>query len=79
MCLPILGVLNEDEEERSEEEEDDEEKKKKGKGQSSASAVTPAGITKDTYSSSMHKFMRYYFVNHQLAARTQNHYLWNYL
>ena len=77
--LPILGVLDKDEEESSEEDEDDKEKEKKDQGQSSASAVSPAGITKETYSSSMHKFMRYYFVNHQFAARTQKHYLRNYL
>eukprot|EP00957_Ditylum_brightwellii_P165701 12614712-Ditylum_brightwellii.AAC.1 len=62
-----------------EEEEDDEKKKKKDKGQSPASAATPAGLTKDTYSSSMRKFMCYYFINHQYAARTQKHYLQNYL
>eukprot|EP00957_Ditylum_brightwellii_P133267 10162126-Ditylum_brightwellii.AAC.1 len=43
MGLPILGVLDGDEEESSgEEKEEDEEKKKKDKGQSSASAATPA-------------------------------------
>eukprot|EP00957_Ditylum_brightwellii_P058027 4400486-Ditylum_brightwellii.AAC.1 len=77
--LPTLGVLDEDEEESSGEDKDDEEKGKKGKGQSSASAVTPADITKDTYSSSIHKFMHYYLVNHQFAARAQKHCLWNYL
>eukprot|EP00957_Ditylum_brightwellii_P199164 15182196-Ditylum_brightwellii.AAC.1 len=77
--LSMLGVLDEDEEESSGEEEDDKEKGKKDKGQSSASAVTPAGITKDTYSSSMQKFIHYYFVNHQFAARIQKHYLQNYL
>eukprot|EP00957_Ditylum_brightwellii_P091245 6946912-Ditylum_brightwellii.AAC.2 len=79
MGLPILGVIDEDEEESSGEDKDDKEKGKNDKGQSSASAGTPAGITKETYSSSMRKFMHSYFVNHQFAARTQNHYLWNYL
>eukprot|EP00957_Ditylum_brightwellii_P165178 12576271-Ditylum_brightwellii.AAC.1 len=51
MGLSILRVLDEDEEESSGEDKDDEEKGKKDKGQSSASAVTPTGITKDTYSS----------------------------
>eukprot|EP00957_Ditylum_brightwellii_P158426 12058381-Ditylum_brightwellii.AAC.1 len=78
-ALPILGVLDKDEEESSEEDNDDKEKEKKDKGQSSASAVPPAGITKETYSSSMRKFMCYYIVNHQFAARTQKHYLQNYL
>eukprot|EP00957_Ditylum_brightwellii_P096988 7385860-Ditylum_brightwellii.AAC.1 len=59
--LPILGVLDEDEEKSSGEDKDGREKEKKDEGQSSASAVTPAGITKDTYSSSMRKFMLYYF------------------
>eukprot|EP00957_Ditylum_brightwellii_P180571 13755070-Ditylum_brightwellii.AAC.1 len=77
--LPILGVLDEDEEESSEEDKDGKEKEKKDKGQSSASVVAPADITKETYNSSMRKFMCYYFVNHQFAVRTQKHYLWNYL
>eukprot|EP00957_Ditylum_brightwellii_P006385 484658-Ditylum_brightwellii.AAC.1 len=50
-ALPILGVLDKDKEESSEDDEDDEEKEKKDKGQSSASAVPPADITKETYSS----------------------------
>eukprot|EP00957_Ditylum_brightwellii_P107810 8224355-Ditylum_brightwellii.AAC.1 len=76
MGLPILGVLDEDKEESSrKEEEDNEEKKKKEEGQSSESAATPTGLTKDTYNSSMCKFMHYHFVNHQYAARTQKHYL----
>ena len=79
MGLPILGVLDKDEEESSGKDKDDKEKEKKDNGLSSASAVAPAGITKETYRSSMCKFMCYYFVNHQFAARTQKHYLWNYL
>eukprot|EP00957_Ditylum_brightwellii_P128112 9771556-Ditylum_brightwellii.AAC.1 len=77
--LLILGGLDEDEEESSGEEKDYKEKEKKDKGQSSVSVVTPAGIAKETYSSIMRKFMHFYFVNHQFAARTQKHYLWNYL
>eukprot|EP00957_Ditylum_brightwellii_P096563 7354510-Ditylum_brightwellii.AAC.1 len=74
--LHVLGVLDEDEEESSgEEKENDKEKKKKDKGQSSASMATPARLTKDTCSLIMCKFMRYYFINHQYAARTQKHYL----
>eukprot|EP00957_Ditylum_brightwellii_P133972 10215511-Ditylum_brightwellii.AAC.1 len=52
---------------------------KKDERQNPTSSCTPAGITKDTYSSSMHKFMRFYFVNHQFDARNQKHYLWSYL
>eukprot|EP00957_Ditylum_brightwellii_P175345 13348366-Ditylum_brightwellii.AAC.1 len=74
--LLILVVLNEDEDESSrEKEEDGKAKKKKEEGQSSASAASPAGLTKDTYSSSMRKLMCYYFVNHQYAVMTQKHYL----
>eukprot|EP00957_Ditylum_brightwellii_P086629 6591355-Ditylum_brightwellii.AAC.1 len=51
--LSILGVLDKDEEESSGEDEDDKEKEKKDENQSSASVVAPAGITKDTYNSSM--------------------------
>eukprot|EP00957_Ditylum_brightwellii_P111909 8534121-Ditylum_brightwellii.AAC.2 len=76
MSVPILGVLDDEDEENSrEEEEDDKEKKKKKEGHSSASAATQVGLTKGTYRSSMHKFMRYYFINPQYAARTQKHYL----
>eukprot|EP00957_Ditylum_brightwellii_P026518 2006405-Ditylum_brightwellii.AAC.1 len=78
MGLPMLGVFDEDDKESSKADKDGEEKKKKDKGQSSTNVGTPAGIAKDTYSFSMHKFMHYYFVNHQFAARTQKHYLWNY-
>eukprot|EP00957_Ditylum_brightwellii_P137438 10478377-Ditylum_brightwellii.AAC.1 len=67
--------IDKDKEESGGEDKDDEEKEKKDKGPSSASAVTPAGITKETYSSSMRKFMQYYFVSHQFAARTQRYYL----
>ena len=77
-----VGVLDEDDEEsigKDEDDEDDEEKKEKDEGQSSTSMGTPAGITKDNCSYSMHKFMCYYFVNYQFAARTQNHYPWNYV
>eukprot|EP00957_Ditylum_brightwellii_P071327 5422032-Ditylum_brightwellii.AAC.1 len=49
--LPILGVLGEDEEESSGEDKDDKEKGKKDERQISASVVTLAGITKETYSS----------------------------
>eukprot|EP00957_Ditylum_brightwellii_P085520 6504890-Ditylum_brightwellii.AAC.1 len=49
--LPILGNLDKDEEESSKEGKDDKEKEKTDKGQSSASAVAPTGITKETYSS----------------------------
>eukprot|EP00957_Ditylum_brightwellii_P084945 6459468-Ditylum_brightwellii.AAC.1 len=77
--LPTLRVLDKDKDESSGEDKDDKEKEKKDRGQSSASAVAPAGITKETYSSSMCKFMRYCFVNHQFVARTQKHYIWNYL
>eukprot|EP00957_Ditylum_brightwellii_P128784 9823976-Ditylum_brightwellii.AAC.1 len=76
--LPIWGILDKNEEESSDEDKDGEEKKKNDEGQSSASAVPPAGITKETYSSSMRKFIHYYFVNHQFVARTQKHYLWIY-
>eukprot|EP00957_Ditylum_brightwellii_P131206 10007223-Ditylum_brightwellii.AAC.1 len=59
--LLILGVLDEYKEESSGEDKGDKEKEKKDEGQSSASVVAPAGITKEIYSSSMRKFMRYYF------------------
>eukprot|EP00957_Ditylum_brightwellii_P104458 7957680-Ditylum_brightwellii.AAC.1 len=79
--LPILGVLGGNDKESSREDEYDKEKrkKKKDKRQSSTSVGTPVGITKDTHSASMHKFMCYYFVNHQIAVRSQKHYLQNYL
>eukprot|EP00957_Ditylum_brightwellii_P165794 12622717-Ditylum_brightwellii.AAC.2 len=77
--LLILGVLDEEDEESSRKEQDDKEKGEKDKGHTSTSAGTPAGITKDTYSSSMQKFVLYYFVNHHFSARAQKHYLWNFL
>eukprot|EP00957_Ditylum_brightwellii_P123871 9442699-Ditylum_brightwellii.AAC.1 len=68
--LPILGVLD-----KSEETSED----KEGKERGTESGKVPAGIMLEMYKSSMRKFMRYYFVNHQYAARTQKHYLRNYL
>eukprot|EP00957_Ditylum_brightwellii_P049362 3744970-Ditylum_brightwellii.AAC.1 len=66
MGLPILGVLNGKEE--NVEEEDRE--------QEATDAKEP---TLENYKSCMRKFIRYYFVNPQYAARTQKHYLQNYL
>eukprot|EP00957_Ditylum_brightwellii_P135116 10301671-Ditylum_brightwellii.AAC.1 len=65
MGLPILGVLDG-------EEENTEDKDKK---QEATGAKEPMGVTLDTYKLCMRKFMCYYFVNHQNAARTQKHYL----
>eukprot|EP00957_Ditylum_brightwellii_P065654 4979477-Ditylum_brightwellii.AAC.1 len=79
MNLLILDVFNEDDKDSNGEEEYDKEKKKKDEGQSFTSAGTSAVISRDTYSSSVCKFMHYYFVNHQFDAKTQKHYLWSYL
>eukprot|EP00957_Ditylum_brightwellii_P128222 9779453-Ditylum_brightwellii.AAC.1 len=61
--LLILGVLNEDDKKSSGEDKNDKGKKKKDKGQSSTNAGAPVGVTNNTYSSSMCKFMSYYIVN----------------
>eukprot|EP00957_Ditylum_brightwellii_P164673 12537979-Ditylum_brightwellii.AAC.1 len=60
MGLPMLGFLDEDEEQSSvKEEEDYKKKKKRDERQSSTTATTLVRLTKDTYNSSICKFMCY--------------------